>query len=136
MARVSFGSGPQALSIGPDLVYLRLMNETTQMPASISIPFKAQYDFVGEGFDNVWEAVGTTAKEAELQDADILSIKYDGVAPNGWALMSVIFASTSAARAFTAVYLGLGLDPWTIHTDEEVGSYLAFGQFVELGTEV
>ena len=117
-------------------MYTVLMNETTQMPASISMPFKVQYDFVGEGFDNVWEAIGVMSKEAELLDDDILSIKYDGVAPNGWALISVIFASTSAARAFTAVYLGLGLDPWTVQTDEEVNEYLAFGRFIELGTEV
>jgi len=113
----------------PDLEYTRLMDETTSMPSLISMPFQSTYDMACEGVANVWEAHGLIAAEAELTDSDILSVKFMGVASNGWPMISVVFDSCSAARVYTAVYLGLDISRWDINVDEEVNDYLAHGTF-------
>ena len=131
MARAGCGSGPIALSMPPDLEYTVLMNETTSMPSLISMPFQSTYDMACEGVANVWEAHGLIAAEAELTDSDILSVKYLGVSgySSGWPTLEVTFASTSAARVYTAAYLGLDISRWDIDVDEEVNDYLAHGTF-------
>ena len=129
MARAGCGSGPIALSMPPNLEYTVLMNETTSMPSLISMPFQSTYDMACEGVANVWEAHGLIAAEAELTDSDILSVKFMGVASNGWPMISVVFDSCSAARVYTAVYLGLDISRWDIDVDEEVNDYLAHGTF-------
>lgn len=97
----------------------------------ISMPFQSTYDMACEGVANVWEAHGLIAAEAELMDSDILSVKYLGVSgySAGWPTLEVTFASTSAARVYTAAYLGLDISRWDVHTDEEVNDYLAHGTF-------
>jgi hypothetical protein len=42
----------------------------------------------------------------------------------------VVFASSSAAKVYTAVYLGMDIGAWDINTDEEVNDYLAYGEFI------
>ena len=97
----------------------------------ISMPFQSTYDMACEGVANVWEAHGLIAAEAELMDSDILSVKYLGVSgySPGWPTLEVTFASTSAARVYTAAYLGLDISRWDIDIDEEVNDYLAHGTF-------
>ena len=97
--------------------------------STISMPFKASYDMSCEGVANVWEAHGLIAAEAELMDSDILSVRFRGLAPNGFSELEVIFDSTSAARVYTAAYLGLDVQNWTIYHDEDVNEYLAIGEF-------
>lgn len=106
------------------------MNKTTMTSTStISMPIKVSYDMSCEGVANVWEAHGLIATEAELMDSDILSVRFRGLAANGWPELEVIFDSMSAARVYTAAYLGLDVKNWTIYTDEDVNEYLAFGEF-------
>ena len=107
------------------------MNQTTMTSTSIiTMPIKVSYDMSCEGVANVWEAHGLIASEAELMDSDILSVRFVGVAANGFPELEVIFDSTSAARVYTAAYLGMDLKNWTIYTDEDVNEYLQFAQFV------
>ena len=98
--------------------------------STITMPIKVSYDMSCEGVANVWEAHGLIAAEAELMDSDILSVRFVGVAANGWPELEVIFGSISAARVYTAVYLGMDLKNWTIYTDEDVNEYLQSAQFV------
>ena len=102
------------------------MNKTT----SISMPFEASYDMVCEGVKNIWEAHGLIAAEAELETSDILSAKYTGENYNNLPMLEVVFASSSAAKVYTAVYLGMDIGQWGIDTDEEVNDYLAHGSFI------
>lgn len=99
------------------------MIKTTQMK-SISMPIKVSYDMSCEGVKNIWEAHGLISAEAELMDSDILSVKFKGLAPNGFSELEVIFDSVSAARVYTAVYLGLDISNWIEYVDEEVEEYL------------
>ena len=92
--------------------------------STISMPIKSSYDMSCEGVSNVWEAHALIATEAELMDSDILSVRFVGVSANGWPELEVIFDSISAARVYTAVYLGCDIGNWTIYTDEEVNEYL------------
>ena len=90
------------------------------------MPIKASYDMSCEGVANVWEAHGLIAAEAELMDSDILSVKFLGISgySSGWPELEVIFDSISAARVYTAAYLGLDVKNWTIYHDEDVNEYL------------
>ncbi len=94
-----------------------------------SKPFTLQFDMALEGVANVWEAHSLICKEAELECADVHNAEYIGQAPNGWPTLSVTFSNLECAKVYTAVYLGLGIDPWTIDTDEEVGEYISGGTF-------
>lgn len=107
------------------------MNKTTMTSASISMPFQASYDMVCEGVKNIWEAHGLIAAEAELQTEDILSAKYTGENYNNLPMLEVVFASSSAAKVYTAVYLGMDIGSWDVRTDEEVNDYLAYGEFIQ-----
>ena len=128
--KTSSTGGPIALYFDAHRPYIRLMNQTTMTSTStISMPFKASYDMACEGVANVWEAHGLIAAEAELMDSDILSVRFRGLAANGWPELEVIFDSTSAARVYTAAYLGLDVTNWTIYHDEDVNEYLAIGEF-------
>ena len=98
--------------------------------STITMPIKVSYDMVCEGVANVWEAHGLIATEAELMDTDVLSVKFKGLTVNGWPELEVIFDSISAARVYTAVYLGMDISKWGVHTDEDVNDYLAHGSFV------
>ena len=129
--KTSSGSGPIALSIRPNLEYTVFMNKTTMTSASISMPFQASYDMVCEGVKNIWEAHGLIAAEAELQTEDILSAKYTGENYNNLPMLEVVFASSSAAKVYTAVYLGMDIGSWDVRTDEEVNDYLAYGEFIQ-----
>ena len=104
------------------------MNQTTPM-TTISMPFQATFDMACEGVANIWEAHGLISAEAELESDDILSVRFRGLAANGLPELEVIFDSTSAARVYTAAYLGLDVTNWTIYHDEDVNEYLAFGEF-------
>ena len=108
------------------------MNKTTSMTASISMPFQASYDMACEGVANVWEAHGLISTEAELEDADILSVRYDGTSnySSGWPMLTIVFANTNAAKVYTAVWLGMDISKWDVYTDEDVNDYLAHGSFV------
>jgi len=99
--------------------------------ASISMPFQAQYDMSTEGVKNIWEAHGLISAEAELQTEDILSAKYVGENYNGFPMLEIVFASSSAAKVYTAVYLGMDISEWDVNTDEEVNDYLAYGEFIQ-----
>jgi len=124
-------SGPIALSKPPDLVYLRLMNQTTMTSASISMPFQATFDMACEGVANIWEAHGLISVEAELESSDILSVRYTGESNyNGWPTLSIVFANTNAAKVYTAVWMGMDISKWDVYTDEDVNDYLAHGSFV------
>ena len=127
--KTSLIGGPIALYFDAHKPYIRLMNQTTQTMPTISMPIKVSYDMACEGVANVWEAHGLIAAEAELMDSDILSVKFRGLAANGWPELEVIFDSTSAARVYTAAYLGLDVTNWTIYHDDDVNEYLAFGEF-------
>ena len=129
--KTSSTGGLIALSIRPNLVYLSYMIKNTQSMTSISMPFQASYDMVCEGVKNIWEAHGLIAAEAELQTEDILSVKYMGENYNNLPMLEVVFASSSAAKVYTAVYLGMDISDWDVHTDEEVNDYLAYGEFVQ-----
>tara|TARA_Y100000389_G_C17462328_1_gene522788 strand:- start:603 stop:929 length:327 start_codon:yes stop_codon:yes gene_type:complete len=106
------------------------MNKTTMTSASISMPFQASYDMVCEGVKNIWEAHGLITAEAELETSDIISVKYTGENYNNLPTLEVVFASSSAAKVYTAVYLGMDISSWDINTDEEVNDYLAYGEFI------
>ena len=100
------------------------------MTSTLSMPIKSSYDMSCEGVANVWEAHGLIATEAELIDSDVISVRFVGVSSNGWPELEVIFDSISAARVYTAVYLGLDVKNWTIYTDEDVNEYLESSQFI------
>jgi hypothetical protein len=85
---------------------------------------------VCEGVKNIWEAHGLIAAEAELETEDILSVKYTGENYNNLPMLEVVFASSSAAKVYTAVYLGMDIGAWDINTDEEVNDYLSYGEFI------
>lgn len=106
------------------------MSKTTMTSASISMPFQASYDMVCEGVKNIWEAHGLITAEAELETSDIISVKYTGENYNNLPTLEVVFASSSAAKVYTAVYLGMDIGSWDINTDEEVNDYLAYGEFI------
>jgi len=106
------------------------MNKTTMTSASISTPFQASYDMVCEGVKNIWEAHGLITAEAELETSDIISVRYTGENYNNLPTLEVLFASSSAAKVYTAVYLGMDIGDWDIRTDEEVNDFLAYGEFV------
>jgi len=88
------------------------------------MPIKASYEMSCEGVANVWGAHGLISTEADLMDSDILSVRFIGLTSNGWPELEVIFDSISAARSYTAAYLGLDVKNWTIYTDEDVNEYL------------
>ena len=69
--------------------------------------------------------------EAELETSDVLSAKYIGENYNGFPMLEIVFASSSAAKVYTAVYLGMDISKWGIDTDEEVNDYLAYGNFIQ-----
>ena len=101
------------------------------MTNQLSMPFQAQYDMSCEGVKNIWEAHGLLAAEAELETSDILSAKYIGDNYNGFPMLEIVFASSSAAKVYTAVYLGMDISEWDVNTDEEVNDYLAYGEFIQ-----
>jgi hypothetical protein len=127
----SLTGGPIALYFWGIWPYIRLMNKTTPM-MTISMPFQASYDMACEGVANVWEAHGLISTEAELEDADILSVRYDGTSnySSGWPTLTIVFANTNAAKVYTAVWLGMDISKWDVYTDEDVNDYLAHGSFV------
>lgn len=94
------------------------------------MPFQASFDMSCEGVKNIWEAHGLIAAEAELETSDILSVRYTGENYNSFPMLEVVFASSSAAKVYTAVYLGMDIGSWDVHTDEEVNDYLAYGEFI------
>lgn len=97
---------------------------------SIPTSFALNFDMCTEGCNNAWEAHGLICAEAEIEDAEVHNVEYIGLAPNGWPQLRVTFSSLEVAKVYTAVYLGIGIDPWTIDTDEEVGDYISSGEFV------
>lgn len=99
---------------------------------TISMPIQVQYDYTVEGYNNVWQAHGALMAEAELMDQDVISVKYDGVISSIGPSLTIIFKSIGAAQAYTAVYLGLDIDNWDVHTDEEVNDYLSYAKYTEL----
>jgi hypothetical protein len=105
--------------------YTSHMNKTT--------PFRLSFDFSTEDCDNVWDAMGATLVMSVQPSDAILQAEYTGRAPNGWPTLAITFASIECAKAFTYAYLGYNLsDPgaWDVYTDDEVGGYVAFGEFV------
>jgi hypothetical protein len=118
--------------VASDLEYTVLMNTNTPT-AFAPAPFRLSFDFSTEGHDNVWEAMAATLVASIQPDTAILRAEYIGLAPNGWPTASITFASIECAKAFTYAYLGYTLDnakDWDVHTDDEVGEYVAFGEFV------
>jgi hypothetical protein len=105
--------------------YTVLMTKTT--------PFRLSFDFSTEGYDNVWDAMAATLAESVQPSDAILQAEYTGLAPNGWPMLAITFASIECAKAFTAAYLGYNLrdtSKWDVYTDEEVGEYISHGKFV------
>ena len=102
------------------------------MTSTISMPFQTCYDMSCEGVANIWEAHGLIAAEAELEDADILSVRYTGESnySSGWPMLTIVFANINAARVYTAVWMGMDISKWDVYTDEDVNDYLAHGSFV------
>lgn len=74
---------------------------------------------------------GALVESAQSEDA-IVSAKHLGIAPNGWPMLYIIFASIECARAFTYAYLGctLGKDEWDASADAEVEEYIREGAYV------
>jgi hypothetical protein len=105
--------------------YTVLMTKTT--------PFRLSFDFSTEGYDNVWDAMAATLAESVQPSDAILQAEYTGLAPNGWPMLAITFASIECAKAFTYVYLGYGeaenVDA-DVYSDDEVGEYIRHGKFV------
>jgi hypothetical protein len=95
-------------------------------------PFRLCFDFSTEGYDNAWEAVGATLAESVQSSDAILRVECTGLM-NGWPVMQITFASVECAKAFTYAYLGYTLNnasDWDVRTDDEVGEYVGYGEFV------
>jgi hypothetical protein len=109
------------------------MTQTTSTPALAPTPFRLSFDFSTEGYDNVWEAMGSTLAASVQPDDAIVSVKHMGEACNGWPMVQITFASIECAKAFTYAYLGYTLDnasDWDVYTDEAVGEIINTGEFV------
>ena len=61
----------------------------------------------------------------------MISAKYAGENYNNLRMLEVVCGSSSAAKVYTAVYLGMDIGDWDVYTDEEVNDYLAYGEFVQ-----
>lgn len=102
------------------------MNKTT--------PFALDFDISTEGCANAYEAVGLVLADSIMPESAILSVRYMALGRARHHTMLITFASVECAKAFTAAYLGYNLrdtSKWDVYTDEEVGEYVATGQFVE-----
>ena len=96
-------------------------------------PFTLEFDISTEGYDNVWDAHAALVKIGYLHPTlDVVSVSTWGLAPNGWPILSIVFASLDAAKAYTFAYLGYDENTTVpdVYTDEEVGEYIASGKFV------
>lgn len=96
--------------------------------------FVLEFDICTEGYDNVWEAHSAMVRTGRLHPTlDVVSVSPWGTAPNGWPVLSVVFASLEAAKAYTFAYLGYDESTTVpdVYTDEEVGEYVAHGKFVD-----
>ena len=119
-----------------DPVYTRLMSKS-QMTSSTSFApraFALEFDICTVGYDNVWDAHAAMVKVGRLHPMlDVVSVSTWGTAPNGWPILSIVFASLDAAKAYTFVYLGYDENTTVpdVYTDEEVGEYISFGKFVD-----
>ena len=102
------GNRPPFSPWGPDLVYIRLMNQN--IDPSMPTIF-AQFDL-----DNVFVDALEVARIAQVSFKSIERIED---APNGYQQGSIGFYTNEDAFAFTEVYLG------TDNADE-VGEYLGF----------
>lgn len=96
-------------------------------------PFQLEFDFCLEGVSNAWEAHGMLVTDAKLETAEVWSVEYIGDAANGWPTMRITFQCIESAKAYTAIYLGLGPiggNAWTVYSDDEVLEYISTGTFV------
>ena len=127
----SLGSGPIALYFWGIWPYIRLMNKTAPM-MTISMPVQASYDMACEGVANVWESHLFISTDAALEDADILSVRYDGTSnySSGWPTLTIVFATTWADKVYAAASVGMDISTWDVSTDVDVNDYLAQGSFV------
>ncbi len=115
------------------LEYTSHMTQTTSTPALAPTPFRLEFDFSTEGFANIYEAIGAMLADSVQPGNAIISVRYMGSEANGWPTVSITFASIECAKAFTYAYLGYTLDnadQWDAHTDDEVGEYVSYGEFV------
>ena len=126
MASSQLANCPPKPPWATDSVYTRLMNKPT--------PFSLEFDICTEGCSNVWEAMALVLEDSVQPSDAISSAMYIGETPNGWPILSIVFASFDCAKAFTYAYLGYTLDnsdEWEVDTDDEVGEYVSYGKFVD-----
>ena len=110
-------------------VYTRLMSKNT-----MTSPFALEFDISTEGYNSVWDAHAEMVRVGCLHPTlDVVSVSTWGIAPNGWPVLSIVFASLDAAKAYTYVYLGYDANTTVpdVYTDEEVGEHISFGKFVD-----
>lgn len=93
-------------------------------------PFHLDFEFSLEGVRNAWEAHALIMTEAGVDTAEVHNVEYLGDTPNYWPNLRVTFQCLETAKAYTAVYLGLGTK-WSVEVDDEVGEYIASGQFTD-----
>ena len=96
--------------------------------------FALEFDICTVGYDNVWDAHAAMVKVGRLHPMlDVVSVSTWGTAPNGWPILSIVFASLDAAKAYTFAYLGYDENTTVpdVYTDEEVGEHISFGKFVD-----
>lgn len=95
--------------------------------------FALEFDISTEGYDSVWDAHADMVRVGCLHPTlDVVSVNTLGTSPNGWPVLSIVFASLDAAKAYTYVYLGYDANTTVadVYTDEEVGEYIKHGEFI------
>ena len=96
-------------------------------------PFILEFDISTEGYESVWDAHAEMVRVGRLHPTqDVVSVSPWGLAPNGWPVLSIVFASLDAAKAYTFVYLGYDENTTVpdVYTDEEVNGYVSVGKFL------
>lgn len=119
-------------------VYTRLMSKSQMTSSTISAPraFVLEFDISTEGYDSIWDAHSAMVKTGRLHPTlDVVSASPWGTAPNGWPILSVVFASLEAAKAYTLAYLGYDENSYKdtdgVDVDDEIGEYIKYGKFVD-----
>ena len=101
-------------------------------------PFVLEFDICTEGYANMWEAHAEMVRVGRLHPTlDVVSVSPWGTAPNGWPVLSVVFASLDAAKAYTLAYLGYDENSYRcadisgVAIDDEINEYVRAGKFVD-----